>query len=107
MCFVKGRSAAKSPLGQELDTSPRSCADFLRNAEVPVPQLRSLLSGGSPRLTCQEIEALYDILCLSQWPRDLRHQLSFPAQTLGSWVRIPIEAWMSVYVYSFFVLSCV
>jgi hypothetical protein len=29
------------------------------------------------------------------------------AQTLESWVRIPVEVWMFVYVYSVFVLSCV
>jgi hypothetical protein len=34
----------------------------------------------------------------SEWPR---------GQTLGSWVRIPLKAWMSVYVYFVFVLSCV
>jgi hypothetical protein len=27
-----------------------------------------------------------------QWPRGLRHELSSPAQTLGSWIRIPLEA---------------
>jgi hypothetical protein len=43
----------------------------------------------------------------SQWPRGLRHEMSSPAWTLGSWVRIPLEAWMFVYVYSVFVLSCV
>jgi hypothetical protein len=43
----------------------------------------------------------------SQWPRGLRHELSSPPQTLGSCVRIPLEAWMSVCVYSVFVLSCV
>jgi hypothetical protein len=41
-------------------------------------------------------------------PPSPRHdELSSPAQTLGSWVRIPLEAWMSVCVYSVFVLSCV
>jgi hypothetical protein len=34
----------------------------------------------------------------SQWPRGLRHELSSPARTPGSWVRIPLEAWMSVCV---------
>jgi hypothetical protein len=34
--------------------------------------------------------------CRSQWPRGIRHQLSSLARTLGSWVRIPLEAWMSV-----------
>jgi hypothetical protein len=29
----------------------------------------------------------------SQWPRGLRHVLSSAAGTLGSWVRIPLEAW--------------
>jgi hypothetical protein len=43
--------------------------------------------------------------CRSQWPRGLRHEPSSPAQTLGSWVRIPLEAWISVCVYSVFVLS--
>jgi hypothetical protein len=43
----------------------------------------------------------------SQWPCGLRHEMSSPARTLGSWVRIPLEAWMFVFVYSVFVLSCV
>jgi hypothetical protein len=47
------------------------------------------------------------INCRSQWPRGLRHEMSSPAWTLGSWVRIPLEAWMFVCVYSVFVLSCV
>jgi hypothetical protein len=44
--------------------------------------------------------------CPSQWPRGLRHELSSLARTLGSWVRIPLKAWMSMYVYSVFVLFC-
>jgi hypothetical protein len=28
--------------------------------------------------------------------RGLRHEPSSPARTLGSWVRIPLKAWMSV-----------
>jgi hypothetical protein len=43
----------------------------------------------------------------SQWPRDLRHELSSPALTLRSWGRIPLETWMFVRVDSVFVLSCV
>jgi hypothetical protein len=42
----------------------------------------------------------------SQWPRGLRHELSSPAQTLGSWVRIPLEAWMSVCAYSVCAVLC-
>jgi hypothetical protein len=42
----------------------------------------------------------------SQWPRGLRYELSSSAQTLGSWDRIPLEVWMSVCIYSVFVLSC-
>jgi hypothetical protein len=37
----------------------------------------------------------------------LKHELSSLAEILGSWVPIPLEAWMSVCVYSVFVLSCV
>jgi hypothetical protein len=39
--------------------------------------------------------------------RDLRSEPSSPPRTLGSWVLIPHEAWMSVCVYYVFVLSCV
>jgi hypothetical protein len=42
-----------------------------------------------------------------QWPRGLRHEPSSPARILGSWVRTPFKEWMSVCVYSVFVLSCV
>jgi hypothetical protein len=34
--------------------------------------------------------------CHSQWPRRLRHELSSLSRTLGSWVRIPLNAWMPV-----------
>jgi hypothetical protein len=34
----------------------------------------------------------------SQWPRGLRHELSSPARALGSWVRIPLKAWMSAFI---------
>jgi hypothetical protein len=40
----------------------------------------------------------------SQWPRGLAHELSSLARTLRSWVRIPLKAWMSLCVYSVFVL---
>jgi hypothetical protein len=43
----------------------------------------------------------------SEWPRGLRHELPSLARTLESWVWIPVEAWMSMCVYSVFVLVCV
>jgi hypothetical protein len=43
----------------------------------------------------------------SQWPLGLRNELSSLARTLGSRVRIPLKAWISVCVYSMFVLFCV
>jgi hypothetical protein len=45
----------------------------------------------------------------SQWSCGLIHELFLPAQTLGSWFRIPLEAWMSVCVcfYSVYVVLCV
>jgi hypothetical protein len=45
--------------------------------------------------------------CRCQWANGLRHELFSPAQTLGSWVPIPLKVWMSVCVYSVFVLACV
>jgi hypothetical protein len=50
------------------------------------------------------------ILCFhikGKWPRGLRRDTTSPAQTLGLRVRFPLEAWMSVCLYSVFVLSCV
>jgi hypothetical protein len=35
------------------------------------------------------------------------HAMSLPTQTVGLWVRIPLEEWMSVCVLSMFILSCV
>jgi hypothetical protein len=67
----------------------------------------------SIRATCPPHLTLIDFIILiifdgwSQWPRGLEHEMSSPAWTLGSWVRISLEAWMSVCVYSVFMLSCV
>jgi hypothetical protein len=47
------------------------------------------------------------IRCRSKWSRGLRHEMSSPARMQRSWVRIPFKAWMFVYVYFVFVLSCV
>jgi hypothetical protein len=48
-----------------------------------------------------------DELRLSQRPCGLRHEPSSHATTLGLRVRIPLETWMSVSIYSVFVLLCV
>jgi hypothetical protein len=34
----------------------------------------------------------------SQWPRGLRHELSFPARTLWSWVRTPLKPWVFAFI---------
>jgi hypothetical protein len=41
--------------------------------------------------------------CRSEWPRGIRHEMSSLARTLGSWILIPLKAWMFVCVYSVFV----
>jgi hypothetical protein len=43
----------------------------------------------------------------SQWPRGLGHELSSSGQTLGSWVGIPLEAWMPVCGFSVCAVLCV
>jgi hypothetical protein len=45
-------------------------------------------------------------ICRSQWLRSLRHEMSSPAQTLESWIGIPLEAWLSACVYSVCVALC-
>jgi hypothetical protein len=47
-----------------------------------------------------EINKEYIQFGRSQWPRGLRHELSSLALKLGSSVRIPLKAWMSVLLYS-------
>jgi hypothetical protein len=42
----------------------------------------------------------------SQCPSCLSHEISSATRTLGLWVRIPLEAWVYVCVFSVFVLSC-
>jgi hypothetical protein len=42
----------------------------------------------------------------SQWPTGLRYEMSSPARTLGSWVRIPLKASMSV-LCAFILCFCV
>jgi hypothetical protein len=41
----------------------------------------------------------------SQWPRGLGHELSSLGRMLGTWVRIPLKAWMSV-LCAFILCSC-
>jgi hypothetical protein len=53
------------------------------------------------------LDALNKYLSRSQWPRCPRREPSSLARTLGSWVRIPLQVWMSVCVYSVFVILCV
>jgi hypothetical protein len=61
------------------------------------------------RHTANPPSSLYARVCSSIVDHTGRRyiMLSSPAQTLESWVRIPLEAWMSVCAYSVFLLSCV
>jgi hypothetical protein len=43
--------------------------------------------------------------CRPKWPHGVRREITSLARTLGSWVRITLEAWMSICVYSAFVLG--
>jgi hypothetical protein len=83
------------------------CDIFLRNVELS-PNFLTLHNYHLENLESIKIRTdIYIYRCRSQPPRSLRHEPSSPARTLGSWVRIPLKAWMSVYVYSVFILSCV
>jgi hypothetical protein len=56
---------------------------------------------------CHDFGVTIDRVWIGEWPRVLRHELSSPARRLGKWVRIPLEAWMSVCVYSVCAVLCV
>jgi hypothetical protein len=82
---------------------PKSgCADFPWFPSAPPAQRRWYTSKQATIISFR-----YVIRVRSQWPRGLRHEMSSPAWTLGSWARIPLDAWMFVCVYSLFVFSCV
>jgi hypothetical protein len=40
----------------------------------------------------------------SHWPRSLSHEVSSPARTLRSWVRIPLKAWMCLHLLCAYVV---
>jgi hypothetical protein len=42
------------------------------------------------------LKVVHTAYCRSQWPRGLKHEMSLPARTLGSWVRTPLWARMFV-----------
>jgi hypothetical protein len=46
-------------------------------------------------------------LCLSQLLSGLGHELFSPDLMLRSWVRTQLETWMSVCVYSVYIILCV
>jgi hypothetical protein len=93
---------------------------WFRAVPFPLGEHAVLTQPEHPYPTCTQVNAsrfmwssFHDIfnssliISRSQWLCGLRHELSSLAQTLGSWVRIPLEAWMHVCVYSVFLLFCV
>jgi hypothetical protein len=51
-------------------------------------ELKGIMFSLDKELLC----AVDGTACISQWPRGLTHELSSPAQTVGSWVLIPLQA---------------
>jgi hypothetical protein len=74
-----------------------------------VPPKNRLIFNGLHGIISQKIKLFRKFKCTpyrccrSQWPRGLRHEMSSPARTLGSWVRIPLKTWMFVCLCSVFV----
>jgi hypothetical protein len=69
---------------------------------IPLSLLFILLQliGSSLNMLCNNLNAnvLRIIMDRSQWTLSLRHEMSSPAPTVGSSVRIPLGSWMSVCV---------
>jgi hypothetical protein len=78
---------------------------------LPSPQLRMWYCAAWPGIVLQGMGTYsyeYRVVIAGHNGRVvLRHEPSSPARTLRSWVRIPLETWMSVCVYPVFVLFCV
>jgi hypothetical protein len=64
----------------------------------------SIFAMGTVKALSNELQVLL-LTSRLQRPLGVRHELSSLARMLGPWVRIPLEAWMSVCVYSVFVLG--
>jgi hypothetical protein len=62
-------------------------------------------SEGCRRKRLYLISRHYSIICRSQWPRGLRHELPSSTRTLWSWVQTPLKTWMSVCVCFVFVIG--
>jgi hypothetical protein len=90
---------------KEEERRPRKCSFFLLFKEA-ISRLCYRMAQKSINLLvkrtlkCARNVLITFLICRSQWPRGLSHELSSPARTLGSWVGIPLEAWMSVCVYN-------
>jgi hypothetical protein len=79
------------------DRNPALLLDVVEWLRVPVP------------ISCSACHSrAYVSLCRSQWLRGLRHEPSSLTGTLGSWVRIPLKAWMCcVRLFCVCVVLCV
>jgi hypothetical protein len=80
---------------------------ILHVAIIRLPCVHEMINEEVLKSLDGQIKINVDPLCRLQWPRRLRHELSSLAPTLGSWVEIPLKAWVSVCVYSVSVLFCV
>jgi hypothetical protein len=56
---------------------------------------------------CVNIFFSYTDISRSQWSCGLTQELSSLARMLGSWVRTPLKAWMSVYAFILCLCCCV
>jgi hypothetical protein len=100
----------------KLTTTTTSREDITTKAWTELPFARFKLSSPTGRgrlvaetITMSDLRTAHKRLhyrsarkCIRTW-----HEMSSPAWTLGSWVRIPLETCLFVCVYSVFALSCV
>jgi hypothetical protein len=75
---------------------------FLRNVGCLSTVYKALYPRreNSPLLPLWEPQILhcYYEICRSHWTRGWKHEMSSPAETQGSWVRVPLKAWISVFI---------
>jgi hypothetical protein len=90
----------KSNCGTTQRTKTISNTRGFLNFKMQLPSAEKQEQEGEEGLSCTTSR-----MHRSQWPRGLRHEMSSLARTLGPYVRIQLEAWMSVCVYSVFVLG--
>jgi hypothetical protein len=110
LTFLDVSITSETPYNQTIWSSN---SRYILSLSINLPKLTSAVDSARLRIIKNGLRLLFKyfysatfLSSRSQRPRGIRHELSSLARTLGSRVRIPLKALMSVCVYSVCVVLC-